>query len=243
MNDTSAMDLTKPLVGMTPFPPANEVFDQNEVFLVEHLHPLFSIDASIIDPAWSGQLHMLSPIESSEGLPGDLSAELGVHNPMLTTNWIGFRVEDGLYKLCGSPRYFFLHPENSQVPEPLPGARAALQQHYEAQHASYNRSKDWYLKHGTIAKIDWDSTKPVGFVGQLGGVANGDHNWVTAVEYPVHIEQREGGFHAAFPISPRGRRFQHVASVQGQNYRQYGADTILMFYEPVEKLVLFTFDF
>lgn len=74
---------------------------------------------------------MLSPIESSEGLPGDLSAELGVHNPMLTTNWIGFRVEDGLYKLCGSPRYFFMHPENSQVPEPLPGARAALQQHYE----------------------------------------------------------------------------------------------------------------
>lgn len=38
MNDTSAVDLTKPLVGMTPFPPANEVFDQNEVFLVEHLH-------------------------------------------------------------------------------------------------------------------------------------------------------------------------------------------------------------
>lgn len=52
-------------------------FAPNELFLVEHLHPLFSIDASIIDPAWSGQLHMLSPIESSERLPGDLSAELG----------------------------------------------------------------------------------------------------------------------------------------------------------------------
>lgn len=74
-------------------------------------------------------------------------------------------------------------------------------------------------------------------------MANGDQNWVTAVEYPVHTEQLEGSFRAAFPISPAGRRFHHIACVPGQNYRQYGADTILMFYEPVEKLVLFTFDF
>lgn len=243
MKETCSPDFTKPLAGLTPFPSATEVFAPDEQFLAEHLHPLFSIDLSLINPDWNCTLHMLSPIESHENLPGDLTVDLGVHGPMLQSNWIGFRIEDGRYRLSGNPRYFFLHPDNRYVPEPLPGARESLIAHYKAQHDSYLKNADWYQQHGTIGRIDWGSSTPVAYVGQLGGAANGNQTWARTGEFTVELEQQIDTYSVAYPISPKGRRFHHIASVPGFHYRQYGADTILMFYEPVEQLVVFTFDF
>lgn len=243
MNDTSVPDFTKPFFGLKPFPAANEVFAPDEMELAEHLHPLFSIDASVVNPNWTGVLHMLSPIESHEGLPGDLTQDLGIHGPLLKTNWIGFKVENGRYRLCGEHRYFFLHKDNRDVPEPLPGSRDSLVAHYKDQHESYLLNVEWYRQHGTISRIDWGDTEPIAFVGQLGGTANGNDNWVTIGDHPVQVVPRPNSFPAAFPLSPQGRHFHHVASVPGWHYRQFGADNILMFYEPVEQLVLFTFDF
>ncbi|MNC83546.1 hypothetical protein D3C75_1375630 [compost metagenome] len=55
------------------------------------------------------------------------------------------------------------------------------------------------------------------------------------------MESAKNGVTAGYPRSPAGRLFHHVASVPAHHYQSWGADLIMMFYEPVEQLVLFTF--
>ena len=45
-----------------------------------------------------------------------------------------------------------------------------------------------------------------------------------------------------WPISRGGNRFWFVAEVPGYFYRHSGADSILLFFEPVERLALLMFD-
>ncbi|WP_321802859.1 hypothetical protein [Burkholderia sp. BCC1993] len=44
------------------------------------------------------------------------------------------------------------------------------------------------------------------------------------------------------PIGPDGARFRFVAGVRGWEYRAMGADWILLFYEPISRVALLTFD-
>lgn len=59
---------------------------------------------------------------------------------------------------------------------------------------------------------------------------------------PLYIaESMNDGITPVYPKSPSGYPFYHVASVPAYYYQQLGADKIIMFYEPIEQLVLFTF--
>lgn len=231
--------------GMLPFPTAEAVFVPDQLDLAHHLHPLFSLDLSQVNPAWSGTVHMLSPLEPAECLVGDLTEGSGHHSELLRTNWIGLKIEDGRYRLCGDPRYFFLHPDNAALPDPHPGARADLEQHYAEQHASFATTVETYKSRGVLARPDFSRGQSLAFVEQLGGNVDGLANWVETVEFPmeyVELDNDQGDTHV-YPLSPAGNRFYHVASVPGWHYRTAGADAIVMFYEPVEGLVLFTFDY
>lgn len=78
------------------------------------------------------------------------------------------------------------------------------------------------------------------FVEQIGGVA--DFLKLPASSLTVGYAQCEkSGITAGYPCSPAGHPFHHVASVPAHHYQSWGADRIMMFYEPVEQLVLFTF--
>ena len=82
------------------------------------------------------------------------------------------------------------------------------------------------------------------FINTLGGELDGRANWVETVEFPMDVVEvdDDSGDSSVWPLSPAGRRFHHVLSVPGWHYRSAGADRIVMFYEPVDGLVLFTFD-
>ncbi|MFD7498414.1 hypothetical protein ACFV8T_39945 [Streptomyces sp. NPDC059832] len=54
-----------------------------------------------------------------------------------------------------------------------------------------------------------------------------------------HVEYDDN---SAWPVSSAGNPFHFVASVPGWHYRRTGADSILLFFEPVERLALLTFD-
>lgn len=244
MTQDESVDYTQVPAGMQPFPAAESVFVPDQQALATHLHPLFSIDISTINPEWSGVLHMLSPLEPYESLVGELTEWDGYHGDLLKTNWIGFKIEDGRYRLCGDPRYFFLHEDNAQLPDPHPGARADLEQHYAEQHRAYAAAAEIFKARGILVRPDWDVDSPVAFVEQLGGEV-GLGNWVETVEFPTKIidVDADNGEYLVYPLSPAGNRFLHVASAHGWNYRSAGADLIVMFYEPIEGLVLFTFDY
>ena len=245
MTENHAPDYTSVPDGMTPFPDAKDVFVADQIELARHLHPLFSIDLNKVNPQWTGVAHMLSPLEPYEGFVGELTEWDGYHGDLLKTNWIGFRVEQGRYRLCGDPRYFFLHEGNAELADPHPGARADLEQHYAEQDLAFAATAEVFKSSGKLVRVDWDADNAIEFVQQLGGDVEGLANWVEAVEFPmdvVDINVDEGETHV-YPLSPAGHRFFHVASVPGWHYRSAGADLIVMFYEPVEGLVLFTFDY
>ena len=44
-------------------------------------------------------------------------------------------------------------------------------------------------------------------------------------------------------IAYNGNPFHYIAGVAGYNYCNFGADMILLMYEPVSRIVLFTFDY
>ncbi|SDZ23631.1 hypothetical protein SAMN04487939_12556 [Lysobacter sp. yr284] len=245
-------DLTQAGDWLRPFPDAAEVFAADQQHLARHLHPLVSIDLAAVDPHWSGWLHLLSPLEPCDGLVGQYSqVEDG---ELLKPNWIGFQVEaDGRYRLLGDARYFLLESSAEQTPAALALSRRDLEKHYAEQEAAYAASREYYRRNGKLVRLDrkgrpsYGDEDAVELVESVGGEVDAGGNWEETVEFPLEYG-RPGGADAGdaddvvWPLSPAGRRFRHVASVPGWNYRTSGADTILLFYEPVERLALLSFD-
>lgn len=86
-----------------PFPDPKDVFVPDQAELSQHLHPLFVINLYAVNPEWSGYLFMLSPLEPDEHhLVGDATEDTLYHSKMLQTNWIGFKLENGRYRLMGA---------------------------------------------------------------------------------------------------------------------------------------------
>lgn len=144
-------DYTQVPSGLYPFPDPEFVFVSDQADLSRHLHPLFGIDLNIVNPEWSGCLFMLSPLEPAEHqLVGSATEDTGYHSELLHTNWIGFKVENGKYRLIGDPRYFFLHEDNVNLPDPYPYARSELVEYYEQQNAAFAAARDAYNRTGKL---------------------------------------------------------------------------------------------
>lgn len=84
-----------------------------------------------------------------------------------------------------------------------------------------------------------DSRDLCPFVEQIGGDVDIGQVWAGSM--PLYIaECGSNGTSTVYPLSPYGNLFYHVASAPANSYQQMDADKIIMFYEPVEQLVLFT---
>lgn len=97
------IDFTQPQPFLHPFPDPADVFAADPAQAAKLLHPLVSIDLSAVDPAWSGRIHLLSPVEPYDDYFAD-GAE-AYHSYYTRRNWIGFRLgEDSRYELLGDWR-------------------------------------------------------------------------------------------------------------------------------------------
>lgn len=241
-------DYTEVPYGLYPFPDPETVFVAEHAGLIEHLQPFFGIDLSVVNPEWSGYLTMLGPMEPTEHqFVGQATEETRWHSPLLHTNWIGFKVERGQYRLMGDPRYFFLHPDNQDLADPYEDARLSLQRMYADQKTAYEAAKKLYRNSGRLFfpsaladGVPLYDVEQMTFVDQIGGVADYSKFPVSSLSLS-YVESKEHGVTAGYPRSPAGHLFHHVASVPAYHYQSWGADLIMMFYEPVEQLVLFTF--
>lgn len=137
--------------GLYPFPDTETVFVADQADLIEHLQPFFRIDLNVVNPEWSGYLTMLGPLEPTEHeYVGRATEDTPWHSPLLHTNWIGFKVEEGRYRLMGDPRYFFLHADNEHLADPYVEARESLQAHYADQKAAYEAARKKYHESGLL---------------------------------------------------------------------------------------------
>ncbi len=226
--------------GLRVYPEAAAVFVGDQVELAGHLHPLVSIDLAGVDPAWHGWIHLLSPLEPAGGFLGEYTGAF--HAPLQTTNWIGFAMEGDRYRLLGDVRYFARATAPGELAEPYEGFRAQLEEHCLGQEESYRQYRESFRREGRLLMLGPDGTphyepaEAVALLEQLGGSDEGG-NWSENGFFPLEYADDE-----ARPISPAGHPFRFVAAVPGYHYRGSGADWILLFFEPVERLALLTFD-
>ncbi|MFF2080194.1 hypothetical protein ACFVXG_36220 [Kitasatospora sp. NPDC058162] len=235
-------DVMEAGTGLRVYPDPADVFVADQAELARHLHPLVSVDLAAVDPAWHGWVHLLSPLEPAEGYLGDHTGAF--HSPLARTNWLGFALEDdGRYRLLGDLRYFARATTPAELPDPWPGFRTGLDGHCDAEQRSYLAHRDAFRREGVLlmrgddGSPRYEGAGAVALVEQLGGDADPHGNWMQPELFPLEYDED-----SAWPLSPAGNRFRFVASVPGWHYRRSGADSVLLFFEPVERLALLTFD-
>ena len=236
---------------LRPFPAAEEVFAEPVLTYAEHILPLVSVDMSLIEPEWSGWFHFVLPIEPYDGHLGQNTHQY--HNYYLRENWIGFRGEDGRYKLLGDFRYFFLEnpPDDGRVSELYQGQRRLLEKHYRRARIRYEKQHQQYLDYGHIyhqfAKKDVngrykdEDRRP--FIAELGGqpwFGNWSYGF-PLIEKPAVTEDCLE-YRLAIPLTEDGRQFQYVGCIEAFYYIDTDCD-VLLFYDPQERIVLFTFHY
>lgn len=153
----------------------------------------------------------------------------------LQSNWIGFGVgADDRYKLLGDFRFFEVEAAEAE------GEKGRLQDHYDKQHASFAACRAAFAKSGQVCRVlPGREPAPVAVLSQLGGDAPvGNMEWE---DVPGAAFTYSYGDTA--PMTRDGRPYRFIAAVPGWRYRNSGADSILLYYDPVERIVLETFDF
>ncbi|TGQ83774.1 hypothetical protein EN850_03245 [Mesorhizobium sp. M8A.F.Ca.ET.207.01.1.1] len=244
----AAADYTKPSAFLKPFPAAQDVFIAEQVDLESYLHPLVSVDLNAINPDWSGWVHIVSPIEPLAGMGYVGTATEAFHNAYLGENCIIFKVEGDRYRFMGDRRYFLANWPEAEVTADLRDEYVELREQYREQEASYRNGLDTYRRLGSVhcvepdGRFKFDNPEPYPLIEKLGGAAE---FWNLHFSLDLAVEETltpDGRKVQVIPTSRAGHRFVHVASVPGYFYRSHGADSIVLFYEPVEKLALIIFD-
>lgn len=232
-----------------PFPRMEDIFVPEQPWLKAHFLPLISIDLSVLNPEWQGQtVHMINPFEPYEGLIGeDTEAH---HNEFTATNWLAFRLrEDNRYEFLGNEGFFMRSPVN--------GYGGEMEEYVEEIRDYHQENREYFDKHGILVNSRWlkDGEEPnrQNFLDEL-GVGFWYGNWPETAEIPKAFtltlpptnmkladldELPDNGIKIAY----NGNPFHYIAGVAGYNYCNFGADMILLMYEPVSRIVLFTFDY
>ncbi len=215
--------------GLTPFP--KNVFTDDQQWLYDHLLPLLSVDLGILRPELSGTVvHVLCPVEPYEGYIGDGTESF--HNAFTAPNWFALQLtDDNRYRFLGKEGYF----QSPSDPD--------KQKHATQMKESYAKARTYFEKHGRLACYSMygkGEARETNWLDNLGGIFWGG-NWTNGAEVPsafVLIDELD----KPIELTYQGNPFFPVADVAGYNYCASGADSILLFYEPKSRTVLFTFD-
>ena len=229
------------------FPKAEDIFVKEQQWLKNHFLPLMSIDLAEINPDWAGQkVYMLAPFEPYEGYIGDNTTEY--HNEYTAPNWLAFRLtEDNKFEFLGKEGYFertVIHDWDFDSEE---------EKEFQKMQKSYKESKANFEKYGTLINIfalEYDGKiEKANYLNRLGG-ENSFSNWTTSIEsdeYPkafdMKLDREEGLPDDGISITYKGNPFYFIAETASYDWYDGGIDGIIMFYEPVSRIVLFTFDY
>jgi hypothetical protein len=207
---------------MKAFPAPEEVFAGDVAAHRKVLQPLLSIDASAVDPSWSGKLHFVTPIEPYDGLLGEDADDY--YKDSVQLNWIAFRVSESKYEFLGDFRYFAINRDPDQF----------LTDVYIDKEASYAESKRYFAETGEL-RAPLNREMAVEWFDQIGGDAY-DGNWAA---FGLEVDAEDGMAH---PLTPDGRRFRLVGALTGFHYRKECADGILLFFDAKTSTAVLTFD-
>ena len=229
------------------FPKAEDIFVKDQPWLKNHFLPLMSIDLAEINPEWAGQkVYMLAPFEPYEGYIGDNTTEY--HNEYTAPNWLAFRLtDDNKFEFLGKEGFFertAIHDWDFNSEE---------EKEFQEMQKGYEKSKANFEKYGSLVSLQFPEYdgKPnfTKFLDILGGHIIGG-NWVGTIsskEYPktfdMKLDYEDEDSDKWIKISYQGNPFYFVASTPNYSWCDGHIDAIIMLYEPVSRIVLFTFDY
>ena len=222
--------------GMTAFP--QDIFVPEQPWLADHLLPLLSIDLGILRPELAGTVvHMLCPVEPYEACIGDGTEHF--HNQFTGTNWFAVELTaENRYRFLGDEGYFRLSSKRDFELNPDELTHAA------EMHESHAKARVYFQQHGRLASYStYGNGEPQeqAYLDRLGGEIWGG-NWVSTQAIPEAFDIVDDWDQGEVSITRDGKPFFLVADVAGYNWCAAGADSILLFYEPDSRTVLFTFD-
>jgi len=246
------------------FPDTSDVFQGDLEMHSKYFFPLLTFDASIVDPSIEHPLHFVAPAESPEDGVGGLDNMF--HAGYCMNNWIGFDVGRGKYCFQANEQFFheariakdpdFLKgkfPNHPPYEEEYP---VSLREGLAEARENYIAFKEAYLAGDQKERFEgWREHM------HLGSVPH-DANWAhcsmmevesTNVELSVEDQIARWGGTAEdcrptvsvnYPLTKDGRRFLYLGSIEATlfDYQFMDWDTILLFYDPVSKVALSTFD-
>jgi hypothetical protein len=237
---------------LTVFPDAKDVFSEPVDKYAQLINPFISIDLSAVNPAWTGKIHIVSPVEPVDGLLGELTEN--AHNDYLKMNWLAFKLNaENKYELMGD--FTFFARENTALKASYKdfkeeAYRKELAEAYADNQKHFAEAKEKYARYGalygdlgkTLAEKQANWPDSYNYLDQLGGGAC-DANWCSYCDgINMNMEDEEN----VYPISPAGNRFYFIACVPGYHYITKGysePDCIVLFYEPIERIAWLTFDY
>ncbi|WP_245944056.1 hypothetical protein [Kingella potus] len=232
------------------FPSAERVFSEKQPWLKEHFMPLISIDLAALNPEWQGRVvHMLCPFEPFECYIGEETA--AHHNEFTAPNWFAFRLnEDNQYEFLGNEGYFLRTAVNHWDFD------SEAEKYFQKMQENVYKSQENVAKFGYLVSVNYPEYNGkhniCNFLDNMGG-GLWYGNWTESAEMPSAFkmslppvgttwDKLDELPNDGIEISYQGNPFYFIADVAGYNYCGSGADAIILMYEPVSQIVLFTFD-
>ena len=229
------------------FPKAEDIFVKEQPWLKNHFLPLMSIDLAEINPDWAGQkVYMLCPFEPYEGYIGDNTTKY--HNEYTAHNWLAFRLtDDNKFEFLGKEGYFertAIHHWDFNSEE---------EKEFQEMKEKYLQNKEGFAEYGYIPSRSYKDKEGNIHKGNLLDILGGHiigGNWVGTIsskEYPKAFDMKLEYENQSSPdwikISYQGNPFYFIADTASYNWCGGHIDGIIMLYEPVSRMVLFTFDY
>lgn len=211
------------------FPDSATVFTTAQPWLADHFLPLATFDLASLDPALGDvRLHLVKPLEPYEGYIG--METTAVHTDYCGTNWIAFHLEDdGTYRFLADQNYFLGDNDD-------PEAEA----YFTEMRDSYAARKQHYRDSGFLGDVDDTGLPCFGeepeYLPYLGG-----GNWTSEAPPPAFTMKDSAD--SAVDIRYQNHRFTCIAMTAGYDWGEGGADTMILLYEPVNRIALMTFDY
>lgn len=249
--------ITQLLPTMTAFPEPSDIFIKEQAWLANHFLPLLSIDLGELKPELTGTVvHMLNPLEPYDGHIGEKTTKY--HTKYCGENFYAFRLtDDNRYEFLADEGYFLrsaiYHGELSEDYQPDTGTYSQYGSYANNQEAirTYAESKERFQRTGKLTSKYGDTLKEQQFLDAFGGDVEGD-NWCSSFQsweheaFGEHFPLKNSYYrynNETMAIYCQEKPFFFVGQVAGYNWCSRGADDILMFYEPKNRIVLFTLNF
>jgi len=216
--------------------------------------PLLSIDLEAANPDWSGRIHIVTVLEDSEITDGYFADGMeAFHSYYTRSNWIGFQLDEhSRYRLLGDWRCFYMMNDDEAVRN-RPEVLEAYQKHHKnlaASCAFYQQHQDLPFSYTNEGGTTWPGyVKGEDILKHWSGGRVGPgayNNWqdtdFPTVEVTLVDDKEDWQRRWLCPITEDGRPFIYIGSLCGYAYHEYGPGRIVLFYDPVTRIALQTFD-